>query len=179
MNKLQQFKNNLKSPPPQRLAKVEYQSHIMNIFGVTLTSIILIAKGYWYVIFAFIFSIGSSYTLAMGAYQKYNMIMLALGKPRPESFDSDISPSRRRSNINQFVLGKYAFWISSFYACGITLLIINPIGKGLSWAISHWYLELAMFMMIIAIYIIFYFFILYWICYPIYKKRMKGGKENV
>jgi len=75
MSKWKEALEKMKSPPPERLAKIEYQSHFMGMIGVIVASIFLVYKGFWYIIFAFVFSLGVSYSQGMAAYQKYKMIL--------------------------------------------------------------------------------------------------------
>ena len=168
MKKYQQFKEAVKSPPPERLAKVEYQSHFMQMFGVAMVSVILIVKGFWYIIFAFIFSVGVSYSQGMTAYAKYRMIMSLKGIEKPNEFEDDISPSRRRSKIINYVFGAWGVLIASVITIISSVLIVNP-------SMSRWYVNLSYLILIPVIYCILYFFIMYWIAYPIYKKKVKGG----
>ena len=80
MNKYQEWKQAIKSPPPERLAKIEYQSHFFQMIGISFVCIILLFKGFWYIIFAFIFGLGISYSQGMSAFIKHRNIM-ALIKP--------------------------------------------------------------------------------------------------
>ena len=75
MNKYQQWKHAIKNPQPERLAKVEYQSHFFQMIGITVVCIALIIKGFWWIIFAFIFGLGISYSQGMSAMIKYRNIM--------------------------------------------------------------------------------------------------------
>ena len=65
----------IKNPPPERLASIEYKSHFLQGIGITVVCIFLIAKGFWYIIFAFVFGVGISYSQGITAYKKYQMIM--------------------------------------------------------------------------------------------------------
>ncbi|KKK52130.1 hypothetical protein LCGC14_3107970, partial [marine sediment metagenome] len=109
MNKYQQFKKALQNPPPERLAKIEYQSHLLQAFGITTVSIILIFKGLWYIIFAFIFATGINYSQGMSAYNKYNNIMAIITPEKVKDYDKDISPTRRRRKIITHVFGSAAW----------------------------------------------------------------------
>lgn len=166
MNKYQQFKEAIKSPPPQRLAKVEYQSHFMQMFGVSMVSVILIVKGFWYIIFAFIFSLGVSYSQGMTAYNKYHNIMGIIGKEDPKEFQKDPSPSRRRGKIINHIYGGGAKWSSIIGAVGMTALIIPP-------GISRVALSFAYFISISMIYIILYYFVFHRLAIGLYNEEMK------
>lgn len=167
MEKLERLKQAIKNPPAERLAKIEYRSYFLNILGTLIVSVILIAKGYWYIIFAFIFTLGASYSQAMTALQKYKMITRFSYKPRPEDFEEDISPSRKRQNIIKYVM-KGDTIVASTLAVVSSAFIINPLH-------ARWYMQIVLLVLIFAFYIFYYFFVLYWITYPIYKKKMKGG----
>ena len=99
MSKFQKLKQAIKNPPPERLAKIEYRSHMYQAFGISFVCVMLIFKGFWYIIFAFIFGVGISYSQGMGAYQRYKVIMEIKGEENMEDFEDDISPTRRRSKI--------------------------------------------------------------------------------
>ena len=122
MNKFQQLKQAIANPPPDRLAKTEYQSHFLNILGVFAVCIILITKGFWYIVFALIFSIGVSYSQGITAYRKYLMIKEAMGDTTI-SVDQDPSPSRRRDRIIKQRFGKWFTHISTLVAIGISFYI--------------------------------------------------------
>ncbi len=164
MKKLQELKQAMASPPPDRLAKVEYQSHFMQMIGVSVVCVALILKGLWYIIFAFIFSLGVSYSQGMTAYMKYKNISRLLGKEDPKEFDSDISPTRRRSKIINYVFKGSAKWVSIILSVLISFMIIGSPG---------WIKSLAYLILIPLLFGLVYFFLFYWIAYPIYKKEMK------
>ncbi len=166
IKKYQEFKKAIANTPPERLAKIEYQSHFLQMLGVSIVCVILVLKGLWYIIFAFIFSLGISYSQGMGAYRKYRNIM-AIIKPEPMSeYDKDISPTRRRGKIIDHVMGSGAKWSSIFTSVVLSFIIIG---------FDHaWYLQsIAYFVSIIVIYILVYYFVFYWIAYPQYKKEVK------
>lgn len=167
MNKLNKLKQAIKNPPPERLAAVEYKSHFMQMLGISAVCIILIAKGLWYIIFAFIFGLGISYSQGMTAYQKYKAIMSLRHPERIEDFERDISFTRRRSKIVQSVIGKWGNFVSIIIAVAGAVLIIDPFS-------SRWLLMLLYPITIAVGYFFVHFFILYWICYPIYKKKLRG-----
>ena len=168
MKKLQQLKQAIKNPPPERLAKVEYRSHFMQILGISAVCIILINKGFWYIIFAFIFGIGISYSQGMTAYKRYEMIKSLVAPEKLEDYEKDISPSRRRSKIINSVLGSWAKWLSIISAIGGSVLVINL-------ELSRWILMVLYPLTIFVFYSFMYFFVLYWISYPFYKRKLKGG----
>ena len=166
MNKYQQFKKALQNPPPERLAKIEYQSHLLQAFGITTVSIILIFKGLWYIIFAFIFAIGINYSQGMSAYNKYNNIMAIITPEKVKDYDKDISPTRRRRKIITHVFGSAAWWSSILLSVAIPLFFVTSIE-------SRWLMSLAYVLMIGLIFVGTYFFLFYWIAYPMYKKELK------
>lgn len=165
-SRFQKAKEAMKSPPPERLAKIEYQSHFLQMMGVGITSIVLVSRGFWYVLFAFIFSLGVSYSQGMSAYVRYNNIMNILGKINPADFEKDISPTRRRSKIVTHVFGKSGSWVSSIVAVAAPMFFLN-----LSpW---RWYYSISYFLSILLVYVLTYFFIMYHLAYPLYKEDMK------
>ncbi len=168
MNKLEQLKEAMSNPPPERLAKIEYRSHFFQILGIAIVSVIVIIKGFWYIIFAFIFGVGVSYSQGITAYRKYININAMLGKKDPVEFQSDISLTRRRGNIINHALGKGPRWAS------VTISAIAPI-LFIPLDLSRWLFTLAYFISMIIIYVLFYYFFFYWIAYPKYKREMKLG----
>lgn len=169
--KFQKLKQAMKSPPPERLAAIEYRSHFLQAVGVTIVSIVLILKGYWYIIFAFIFSIGISYSQGMVAYQKYNLIM-SLKKPESfKDYQNDISPTRKRSKIINHVYGNSMKVIVGVAAIIISILIV-PINS------SRLILNFVLVPIFIATYVVLYFFPTYWIALVFYNKELKGGRKN-
>lgn len=164
MNKLQQIKEAMRNPPAERLAKIEYRSHLYQALGIMFASIVLISKGLWYVIFAFIFGVGISYSQGIKAYQKYKTIMKFKEPEKMEDYEKDISPTRRKSKIIKSVM-PYASWIVIILSVIFPVFIIDP-------TLSRWILMVIYPLTIILTYIILYFFIAYWIAYPIYKRRI-------
>jgi len=171
MSKLQNLKQAIASPPPQRLAAIEYRSHFLQMLGITVVCIALIWKGLWYIIFAFIFGLGISYSQGMAAYQKYKTIMTLVEPEKVEDYELDISPTRRRSKIVTHVFGSATKWVAAVVSVTASVLIVDP-------TISRWLLILLYPMVIFITYIILYFFIMYWFAYPIYRKSLKGGQKN-
>lgn len=167
MTKYQEWKDRMVNPPPERLAAIEYKSHFLNIAGVFFVSAILIWKSYWFIIFAFIFGVGVSYSQGMTAYMKYKMIK-SLTQENP-NLEEEKSPTRRRANIVRSVFGKYMSWIVSFLSILIMTLLFNPFTL-------HWYQVIVFFMGVIFIYIFLLIFVFYWIANPIYRRR-KHKKE--
>ncbi len=164
MKKLQELKQAIHTPPPERLAKIEYQSHFMTMLGVSVVCVVLIMRGFWYIIFAFIFSLGVSYSQGMTAYAKYKNIMMLVKPEHPSNYDKDISPTRRRSKIINHVFGQNAKWSSIVTSVIVSVMIIGSPSLVQS---------LAYFISIPVIFTLMYFFIFYWMAYPIYKKEMK------
>ncbi len=167
MKKLKELKQAISDTPPDRLAKIEYQSHFMQMLGISIVCIVLITKGLWYIIFAFIFGISISYTQGITAYRKYQNIKAMLGIEDPLGFETDISPTRRKSKIINHVYGGSPKWQSSVLAIMIPSIFLIPL------EISRWLMILAYLISIPVVYILVYFFFFYWIAYPTYKKEMK------
>lgn len=166
--KLEKLKEAMKNPPPERLAKIEFRSHFMQILGIAIVSLILIIKGFWYIIFALIFGVGVSYSQGMTAYRKYVQISSILGKEDPVKYEMDISPTRRKGNIITHALGKGPKWGSIAAAVIGSVLIIPP-------TMSRWLLTPAYLLSMAIIFSIVYYFFFYWIAYPMYKREMKLG----
>ncbi len=169
MGKLEQLKEAIKNPPPERLAKIEYQSYILQSLGIIFVSVILIVKGMWYIVFAFIFALGINYSAGMNAYRKYKNIMEFVPKKTPEEIENDISWSRRRDNIIKYVFKKRAYWICVVVSVFVTYLLLHSL------SLSIW-INIFLYPIVIFITLIFlYFFVGYWIAYPIYKRRKLNG----
>ena len=162
MKKLQELKDAMRSPPPERLARIEYRSHFMQIFGVMLVSALLIWKGFWYIIFAFIFSIGVSYSQGMNAYQRYRAIMA--GKGEEYNPDLDKSPTRKRDYIIKKAFGKYSWGFAAIFSVVITYLLVP---------LERWFMKVAFGIIILFNYLLIYFFLFYFIAKPIYNWRKK------
>lgn len=167
INKLKELKQAIKNTPPERLAQIEYRSHFMQILGVMAVCTILIWKGLWYIIFAFVFSLGVSYSQGVGAYQKYLAIKeIVGGKYNP---NKDKSPSRRRDYIIRQVFGGWISWVT---------IILSVVGVYFWFPMDAWYTKFAAVMAIFFIYIIIYYFIIYWFANSIYCKEVKNGKKE-
>ena len=166
MNKFKQLKEAIKNPPPDRLAKIEYKSHLFQAIGISFVCVVLVLKGFWWIIFAFVFGLGISYSQGMTAYAKYKMIKSLMESEQPEDFEKDISPSRRRSKIVKYTFGNNAWFIAAIFSVCCSLLLIDPTG-------SRWMLMVQYPMAIFVSFIFFYFFLLYWIANYFYRKDMK------
>ncbi len=166
MNKYQQWKQAIKNPPPERLAKVEYQSHFFQMIGITIVCIILIIKGFWYIIFALIFGLGISYSAGMSAYIKYRNIMALLKPEHFSEYDHDNSPTRRRAKIVTHVFGKSAKWITLVLAVIASFAILGT-------SYSRVTLSLLYPIVSIIFYFMIYFYVFYWVAYPIYKRKVR------
>lgn len=165
MTKYEQWKEAIKNPPPERLAKVEYQSHFFQMIGITIVCIILIARGFWWVIFAFIFGLGISYSAGMSALIKYRNIMALLKPEHFSEYDHDNSPSRRRDKIVTHVFGKATKWVS---------IVAAVLGAFAILGTSHSRVTLSLLYPIVTIifYFMIYFFVFYWAAHPIYKRQV-------
>lgn len=169
MSKLKEAYARMKSPRPEVLAKVEYQSHFLGITGVIATSIVLIYKGYWYVIFAFIFSMGASYAQGMAALQKYRLLVSLQPKEQPEDYLKDISFTRRRGKVISYVFGKKFSWLLSGISIVLTFFILNPVTK-------PWYYSVYYGILVILVYLFLYLVPTYYLAYILYKRKMKSEK---
>lgn len=166
----EQIKDKIKNPPADRLASIEYKSHFMQMLGTLMVCIILVARGYWYVIFAFIFALGISYSQGITAYQKYKMIISMKDPESLASIGEEKSPTRRRDKVIKSVFGNKGLWICSVISALAPSLFIPKI---------HFiFYTLAYVLSIIFIYALIYYFLCYWIAYPFYKRKLKGGVNN-
>ena len=165
MNKWQQLKEAVKNPPPDRLAKIEYQSHFLQMGGITIVSIILLAKGLWYIIFSFIFALGINYSQGMGALRKYQNIKSLMPVEKPKDYVKDISFTRKRGKIIEYIYGSKARWVSLIFSIIITWGIIGDN--------FHWLLRSVLFFFLaILVHLVLYYLIIYKIAFPLYKKRV-------
>ena len=164
MSKFKQFKEAVKQPRPDRLAKIEYQSHFFQMLGITIVCVILILRDLWWVIFAFIFGIGISYSGGMSAYIKYQNIKALMGDEDPTKFKDDISPTRRRSKITNYVFGKWATRLSALAAVVWSYLLIGD-------NYGRLVLSLVYPIVVTGIYILLYFFVFYFFANKIMKRR--------
>ncbi len=169
-DKIKKLKEVMNNPPPERLARIEYQSHFLQIIGISAVCVMLYLKGLWYIIFAFVFGVGISYSQGVTAYRKYLTIMQFVKPESLEEFDKDISPTRRRSKIIKSVMGGVPKGISIILSLGVALMLIDPTK-------SRWFLMGAYPLVMFVAFIFIYFFLFFWICYPLYKRKLKKEKE--
>jgi len=172
--KFQEIKEAISNPPPERLAKIEYQSHLLQAFGILVVCAFLIYNGLWYIIFALIFGVGVSYSQGITAYHKYKAILSILGKEYDP--EKDKSPSRRRDYIIQSEVGKSFWYFSILISLIITYIIIGT---------ESWYHKLSFPFFAIFFHILTYYFLFYSIIVFMCKnkrelnflamKKMKGG----
>ncbi len=162
MNKFKQLKEAIKNTSPDRLAKIEYQSHFMQILGVSAVCGILIFKGFWWIIFAFIFSLGVSFSQCVSAYQKYHAIKDIIG----DTYDvkKDKSFTRKRDYIIKQVYGNKMKWLCIFNSIVFTFLLIP---------LNTWYFKILFSLFIIIFYVIQYFYVVF----PIAKAYYDGCKK--
>jgi len=160
MTKIEEIKKAISNPPPERLAKIEYQSHFLQILGIIIVSSILIYKGFWYIVFALIFGVGVSYSQGVTAYRRYNAILSITGAEY--NFQEDKSPTRKRDYIIKSVFGIVPVWLSIIISLTITYFIIG---------VSVWYQKLSFTFFAIFFHLIIYFFLFYWIALPVHNRR--------
>ncbi len=159
MSKKQQFKDAILNPPPGRLEKIEYRSHFLQILGVLFVCAILISRGFWWIIFAFIFSLGISYSQGVAAYRRYKTLMMYQEEYDPEI---DKSPTRRADYVIKEVFGNWTWIWACIAAIAITYLIV-PLTT-IWWKISFT-------MILFFIYLILYYGVFYNIAKLIYGKE--------
>lgn len=170
-SKFQQVKQAIANPPPERLAMIEYRSHLYQALGITAVTVILIIKGFWYIIFAFIFGIGVSYSQGMTAWKKYKFIMSL--KPKEDEVVYRLIPSftRRRNKIIKSVYGnvhRATAVLSVALAIGIVPMTLSRVKL------------VSLYFLVISIsYFFLHFYLTYWFAEPIYKEKfLKGGKTK-
>jgi MFS family permease len=166
MTKLQELKQAMQNPPPERLARIEYRSHFFQMLGISVVCLFLILKGFWYIIFAFIFGIGISYSQGMTAYAKYRAISALLKPEDPKDFMNDPSITRKRTKIINYAFGSIGKWASIVIAVFATFVFI-PVTT------SRWTMVLAYFITIPLFFVLMYFFFFYWVALYYYKRRIK------
>ncbi len=171
MKKLDQFKEAIKNPPPERLAKIEYQSHFLQMIGISVVCVALLLKGFWYIIFAFIFGLGISYSQGMTALMKYRNIIAIVGKEPVKNYDKDISFTRRRDKIITHVYGSKAKLISTFLAVGFSFVFIGA---------QHSRIILSILYPVVSIlfYIVIYYYFFYWVSYPLYQRDVNLNESK-
>lgn len=162
MNKLKQLKEVIKTTPPDRLAKIEYQSHFMQMIGVTAVCGILIFKGFWWIIFAFIFSLGVSLSQFISAYQKYHAIKDIIGDTY--NVKKDKSFTRKRDYIINKTFGRWMKWFIMLASAAIAWDLVPY---------HTWYYKILFTFSFLVIYIILYFFVTFWIANKFYKEKKK------
>lgn len=168
--KFKQWKEAVQNPPPVRLASIEYKNHFLLIGAYIFAGIMLYREGLWFIIPILLFSSFISYANGITAYKKHGVIKEFSPVEKPQDYDKDISPSRRRSKIVNYIYGEKTSWGVAVASVLVTLFTVDP-------TLSRWRLMIIYPSMIISIYIIIYFFFLYWAAHPMYKKRMEGLKK--
>ncbi len=151
MRKLQELKEAIKKTPPERLAKIEYQSHFMQMIGVSIVSGILIWKGFWWVIFAFVFSIFISLSQGIGAYQKYTAIKEIVGEKKYDPL-TDKSFTRKRDYYIKKMFGKYIWTLAVILSVALNLMYVEH---------SNWWQNIIFSFSLLFFYIVIYFFFFY------------------
>ena len=160
MKKLDELKEAMKNTPADRLAKIEYQSHFMQMIGVSIVCSILIFKGFWWIIAAFIFSLGVSFSQFISAYQKYHAIKDIIGDTY--NVKKDKSFTRKREYIISQTFGKWMKWC----------MMLSAAILAWCWVPYHtWYYKILFTFSLLVIYIILYFFITFHIANKFYKNK--------
>jgi hypothetical protein len=168
MSKWKRLKKALKNPPAERLASIEYKSHALNILGILVVTILLILHGFWYIIFAFIFGAGVSYSQMMSSYAKYKAIKRFNPMNLPK-IDKDPSPSRRRHRIIQETLGRKTQWALGFALALSIYLAMLPTTRAMAFAY---------FGIFFVSWLVLYFFPTYWIASYMYKAKRRLKKDG-
>ena len=162
MSKYEELKKAMATQPPDRLAKIEYQSHFIHMIGVTTVCGILIFKGFWWIIFAFVFSLGVSYSQWISSYQKYIGISNIVGK-KIYNPNKDKSFTRRRDYYIKDTLGKYIWVLAALASIYFNLKFV---------AHSNWWENIIFSFSILFFYVVVYFFFFYSIT-----KFLRGKKK--
>jgi len=161
MKKLQELKEAMKHTPPHRLAKIEYQSHFLQIFGVSAVCGILIFRGFWWIIFAFVFSIGVSISQFISAYQKYHAIVDIVGIPEYDP-SKDKSFTRSRDYIVKSIYGRSMKW----YCIATSVL-----GSFYFIPYHTWYFKILFGTSIIVFYVLMYFYFAFYFANKLYEDK--------
>lgn len=163
----------MKNPSPERLTEIEFKSHFLQIGGIIIAGILIVifAKPIWYIIFAFIFGVGVSYSQGMNAYRRYKTIKKFSPVENPKDFEKDISFTRRRGKIISHSYGKWVSWIIIASSVVVAMMVIDP-------TISRWKLMILYPLTIFIIYFVFYYVFMYPFAYSIYKEKIKGEKKE-
>lgn len=168
MSKLKKLKEAIRNPPPERLARIEYRSHALQGIGILFVSVMLIIKGFWYIIFALIFGVGISYSQGIAAYQRYKLIMTFKDEP---TIENEISPSRKRHMIIKKIFGRKALWIINVISVIFAVSIIDPGSRNIWW-------KLGFIPFLLMVWIVLYYQITYKIAMVFYNKKGKGGDDG-
>lgn len=160
MGKIKQAFESMKNTPPDRLAKIEYQSHILSIIGNLIVCIILISKGFWYIIFAFIFSFGVTYSQAVASYQKYISLKMMLGDSSLKNIEKSFTRSR-----DYEIKNRVGFWGRIIAFLGALVLTYFIIGFG------RWYWNILFTVVFLVLYLFIYFYPIYCITKLIRRKK--------
>ena len=164
MTKLQELKTAIRNTPPARLAKIEYQSHFLQMIGVTIVCGILIYQGFWWIILAFIFSLGVSLSQGIRAYQTYHTIKDIVGDTY--NYSKDKSPTRRREYVIKTALGSSPKYVAIFISFIICFFYVPY---------NTWYFKFLFTFSILFFYLVLYFFPIYWYAKIIF--NIMGVKE--
>lgn len=179
MGKWSEFKSYVLSPPPHILARIEYRGHFLNILGVLAVSLVLMFKGYWYAIFAFIFSTLVSYSQGMSALQRYRVFVSMLPEETYEYILSDKSFTRKRQRL---VNKRYVFYIRWLVLFSCFIIIIKLFGlQSLTYSNLNSYLKVIIYVIKIGLStLVFYFIYLYLlIAYFIEKNERTKLKDGI
>ncbi len=164
-NRIEEIKKIVTNPPPERLAKVEYQSHFLQILGTLTVCGFLFYKGYWYIIFAFIFSVGVSYSQGVTAYRKYKAILEIVGEKYDPELDK--SPTRKMDYIIKQIFGFWAKLISLALSGTILYYIIG---------IESWAARIVFPFLLVFFYLMIYFIVFFRVANFFYKKTERRKK---
>jgi sterol desaturase/sphingolipid hydroxylase (fatty acid hydroxylase superfamily) len=172
--KLKQLKEAFKNPPVERLTKIEYRNHFYLIVAYVFAGTMLYREGFWFIVPILLFSSLIAYVNGITAYNKHKVIQQFTPKEKPVDYEKDISPTRRRSKIINYIYGEKVSWGVAMAAVMLSIFVVDP-------TMSRWKLMIIYPSLIMILYILIYFFLLYWMAYPTYRLRMenlKGGNND-
>ncbi len=168
---IKKIKEAITNPPIERLTRIEYQSHFLQMIGVLFVCSILIWKGLWYIIFALIFSLGVSYSQGINAYRRYKTIMSFKPKENPKDFLKDISVTRGRGKVIDYIFTPYSKFVSITLAVIISVIFLQYLFD------SRIIMSILIIPLVIFLFLIIHYFLLFYIAYGFYITKSERGKK--
>jgi len=145
-SKFEEWKSAVKNTPPERLLKINMQGYILQSIGLLIVCTILLFRGsWWWLIFAFIFSIWNNVSGFISAWKQYDEVVSL--KKEMGIVEEDKSLHRNKASFIKSKLGKKAGWISIILSVLISYSSVSYFG----W---QWYHKT---IMILCVFILYYF----------------------